>query len=168
MEKTCVQIDELERLASVKESENYRFRTYLKIHAQEEELDRQFWRLHEKYFKIYDCSKCRNCCKKLGISMNESELNKICEHLHLDKKKFIEDHLNEKYGNYSFKGTKCQFLCDDNRCQISDCLLESCKEFPYTNKPERLFSLLNMVANVKVCPVVYEILEELKKEYRFK
>ena len=52
MEKTCVQIDELERLASVKESENYRFRTYLKIHAQEEELDRQFWRLHEKYFKI--------------------------------------------------------------------------------------------------------------------
>lgn len=168
MEKTLIKIEDLEKLFLGKEDENYRFRRFLKNHADEEELDKQFKRLHEKYFKLYDCSKCRNCCKKLGISMNESELNKICEHLHLDKKKFIEDHLNEKYGNYSFKGTICQFLSDDNRCQISDCLPESCKEFPYTNKLERLFSLLSIVNHAKVCPVVYEILEELKKEYRFR
>ena len=78
MEKTLIRIDDLERLAFEKENENYRFRSFLKNHADVEELDRQFKRLHEKYFRIYDCSKCRNCCKKLGISMNEDELDKIC------------------------------------------------------------------------------------------
>ena len=168
MEKTLIKIEDLERLALEKEDENYRFRRFLKNHADEEELDKQFKRLHEKYFKLYDCSKCRNCCKKLGISMNEEELNKICDYLHLDKGSYVEENLNEKYGEYSFKNTKCQFLNEDNSCMVSSCLPITCKEFPYTNKPERLFSLLNIVANAKVCPVIYEILEELKKEYHFR
>ena len=57
---------------------------------------------------------------------------------------------------------------EDNSCMVSSCLPITCKEFPYTNKPERLFSLLNIVANAKVCPVIYEILEDLKKEYHFR
>lgn len=168
MEKTLIKIEDLERLALKKENENYRFRRFLKNHADEEELDKQFKRLHEKYFRVYDCSKCRNCCKKLGISMTEEELDKICDYLHLDKGSYVEENLNEKYGEYSFKNTKCQFLNEDNSCMVSSCLPITCKEFPYTNKPERLFSLLNIVANAKVCPVIYEILEELKKEYHFR
>ena len=58
--------------------QNYKFRSYLKGHADELELDRQFKMLHEKYFKDFDCSKCRNCCKRLGVSMSEIELDKIC------------------------------------------------------------------------------------------
>ena len=34
-------------------------------------------------------------------------------------------------------------------------------------KKERLCSLYSVIANVGVCPVVYEILEDLKKEYNF-
>ena len=49
-----IDIIDLEELSKEKENENYRFRKYLKIHADEEELDRQFKRLHQKYFKIYD------------------------------------------------------------------------------------------------------------------
>ena len=56
MEKTLIKIEDLERLALEKEDENYRFRRFLKNHADEEELDKQFKRLHEKYFKLYDCS----------------------------------------------------------------------------------------------------------------
>lgn len=59
-----IDINDLVILANRKEEENYRFRNYLKNYADEEELDKQFKRLHEKYFKIYDCKKCRNCCKK--------------------------------------------------------------------------------------------------------
>ena len=37
-----INIEELEMLANKKEKENYRFRSYLKTHADEEKLDQQF------------------------------------------------------------------------------------------------------------------------------
>lgn len=153
--------------ANRKEEENYRFRNYLKNHASEEELDKQFKRLHEKYFKIYDCKKCRNCCKKIGISMNENELDNICSYLNINREKFIKENLDENYGEYSFKEHKCKFLDENNNCKIEKCLPRTCKEYPYTNEKERLCSLYSVIANAGVCPVVYEILEDLKKEYNF-
>ena len=59
-------------------------------------------------------------------------------------------------------------LNDDNSCQIKDCLPKSCKDYPYTNKDERLYSLITVVLNSQVCPVVYNILEDLKDIYNFK
>ena len=55
--------DKVRSEARKKENENLKFRRYLKGHADEDELDKQFLRLHKKIFADYDCSKCRNCCK---------------------------------------------------------------------------------------------------------
>jgi len=163
-----IDVKELKVMANKKEKENFRFRKYLKNHADEEELDKQFKTLHEKYFKIYDCKKCRNCCKELGISLDECELENICKYLKLNKDKFAKENLIQNYGEYSFKEHKCKFLDDNYNCKIDKCLPRTCKEYPYTNQEERLFSLYSIVSNASVCPVVYEILEELKKEYKFK
>ena len=160
-----IDIKDLKHLANQKENENYRFRHFLKIYADEEELDKQFKELHNKYFKIYDCKKCRNCCKEIGISMDENELNKICKYIKLDKNKYIQENLNKKYGEYTFKEKRCKFLDENNNCKVKECLPKSCKEYPYTDKEERLFSLYSVISNASVCPVVYEILEELKNIY---
>lgn len=41
---------------------------FLKCHADEDKLDKQYLRLHKELFADYDCSKCKNCrpdsCKK--------------------------------------------------------------------------------------------------------
>lgn len=116
-----IDINDLSVLANRKEEENYRFRSYLKNHTDDEELDKQFKRLHEKYFKIYDCKKCRNCCKKIGISVDEDELNSICNYLKIGKEKFSKDNLIERYGEYSFKEYKCKFLDENNNCKIEKC-----------------------------------------------
>ena len=76
-----IDIKGLKALAKVKNNENYRFVKYLKIHADEKTLDDQFKKLHKKFFKLYDCKKCRNCCKELGISMEKYELDTICKYL---------------------------------------------------------------------------------------
>ncbi len=156
---------EVKEISEKKLDENYKFRVYLKNNADEKTLDKQFKELHNKHFKNVDCSKCRNCCKTLGISLSENELNKICKHYNWDMAK-LKKQLKEKYGKYV--ASPCPFLNDDNSCQIKDFLPATCKDYPYTNKDERLYSLLTIVQNSRICPVVYNILEDLKKMYNFK
>ncbi len=62
--------------AQKKEEENLRFRTYLKYHADEKKLDRQFAQLHKELFADYDCSQCRNCCKMYAGSIPREDLEK--------------------------------------------------------------------------------------------
>ena len=42
--------DKIQEAARKKENENFRFRSYLKKYGKEEEIDRQFLRLHKELF----------------------------------------------------------------------------------------------------------------------
>ena len=69
---------------------------------------------------------------------------------------------------YHTKHKPCDFLQEDGSCKLGDCKPDSCKKYPYTDQPERLFSLLGMLDTITICPVAFEILEKLKKEYGLK
>ena len=56
--------DKIRAEAKKKENENFKFRTFLKCHADEKELDRQFLHLHKELFADYDCSKCRKLLQR--------------------------------------------------------------------------------------------------------
>lgn len=62
----------------------------------------------------------------------------------------------------------CCFLNRDGKCSIQDCKPTQCRDFPYTDKPDRIESLLGVMSFVEECPVVFEIVERLKIEYSFK
>lgn len=64
--------------AKKREKENLKFRSYLKNHADEDELDRQFLHLHKQFFADYDCSKCRNCCKMYKGSIPAEDITGQC------------------------------------------------------------------------------------------
>ena len=66
------------------------------------------------------------------------------------------------------KHRPCDFLQKDGSCMLGECMPESCQNFPYTNQPDRIESLLGMLEFVEVCPVAYEIFERLKKIYGFR
>lgn len=163
-----INIDKLEELSDKKLEQNIKFRTYLKNHADEKKLDKQFKQLHNKYFNIYKCSECRNCCKKIGTIIEKEELDNICKYMQFDEKKLIREELIKNELNYTFKDKKCMFLEENNNCKIEKCLPLSCREYPFTNKEERIFNLYSIIDNARICPVVFEILEELKIIYNFK
>lgn len=56
----------------------------------------------------------------------------------------------------------------DDGCKIEACKPLKCRDYPFTNRPERLFSLLSIIESAAICPVVYEMIERLKQIYRFK
>ena len=152
-----------------KEEKNYKFRSFLKAHADEKELDEQFLRLHNELFKDYDCSKCRNCCKVCHAQIPESDIEKDAEFLNMTAEKFKEEYLiRDEFGELVTKHMPCDFLDVNGECRLGDCKPESCKKYPFTNQPERLWSLLGLIESVSVCPVAYEICERLKQEYHFR
>ena len=82
--------------AKKKEDENFKFRTFLKGHADEEELDEQFLRLHKELFADYDCSKCRNCCKMYKGSIPDEDLEKDAEYLGITVEQFVDFFLEKE------------------------------------------------------------------------
>ncbi len=150
------------------EDENYAFRAYLKNHANEDELDKQFLKLHNELFLNYDCSKCRNCCKEYSATFEEHELEPVAVFLKMTEKEFRDKYIKENLGEHLLDKRPCCFLKEDGGCEIEACKPKSCRDYPFTNKPERLFSLLSILTSASICPVVFEMLERLKKEYGFK
>ena len=97
-------------------------------------------------------------------------MERDAEFLYLTKEQFVERYLikNEVEDTYETKNKPCDFLQDDGNCKLGECRPESCKNYPYTDQPDRLHSLYSMLNAVEVCPVAYEIYERLKKEYGFR
>lgn len=162
--------EEVAEYAKRKENENIRFRTYLKIHANEKTLDRQFLELHKEIFSGYDCGKCRNCCKMYFGSIPREDVDKDAEGLKLTRDQFIEFFLihNETTGDYETKHMPCDFLKEDGTCMLGENRPDNCRDYPYTDRPHRLESLYSVLEAVEVCPAAYEIWERLKKIYRFR
>lgn len=156
------------RVAAVRQEENnYRFRRFLKNRADSEELDQQFLRLHNELFAGYDCSQCRNCCQQMDTSLNDEEITSIAAFLGMDKRAFTEEYLTPGVEGPALQAP-CRFLRKDGACELEGCKPASCREFPYTDKPDRLSRLLGILSSAEVCPVVFEILERLKKFYGFR
>ena len=160
--------DEVLIVSKENRDENLRFRSYLKNHADNEELDKQFSELHKSLFENYDCSKCRNCCKFLRGEIPSYDIEKDAKHLNMDPQAFIDAYLEQKSNLiYQAKNLPCDFLKDGN-CILDDNKPDGCKKYPYTNEPERLFSLYSVLNVIEICPVAYEIYEQLKNIYHFK
>ena len=151
-----------------KEAENWAFRTYLKNHADPDQLDEQFHLLHDELFAQYDCSQCRNCCKQLVASIEEDEISPAAALLGLSDAEFKARYLKEESGEYIFTTKPCCFLDTEDNCMIEPCMPESCRNYPYTNKPDRVFSLINTIESTSICPVVFEMIERLKKLYHWR
>ena len=150
------------------ESDLNRFRTLLKSHADIDELDSQFLALHNELFAAYDCSQCRNCCKKYLSVFEEQEIQPAAQFLGLSEAEFKAEYLQENDGELIMQTTPCPFLTDQNCCQLESCKPASCQNFPFTNQPERLLSLISLINAAEICPVVYEMMIRLMKIYRFR
>lgn len=153
-----------------KENENLAFRTFLKIRADSEELDKQFRQLHNDLFQNYDCSRCRHCCKKYAGSIPKEDVERDAEKLGLTVADFKAKYLKTEpdvEGNYQTMHVPCDFMDDAGACLLEDCKPDSCKKFPYTDQPDRLHSMYSVLDVASVCPVAFEIVERLKEEYDF-
>ena len=158
---------ELEVYANEHREENMAFRLFLKEHADSETLDAQFLNYHKQYFEQYNCKECLNCCTQLSPLFEGKELEALAQAGNLYVEDILEVCEQVDYDSYEvIEGEKCPFLTEEG-CSISKNKPENCKDFPYTNQENRLGSMLGILSNLAICPVLYEIYDQLKKDYGF-
>jgi Fe-S-cluster containining protein len=154
------------RLALEKEEENDRFRNFL-LTFDTEFIDKWVFTLNEAISAAIDCTQCGNCCKSLMINISEEEADRLSDHLLQSRKDFDEQYVEKgNHGMMLMNQMPCHFL-QDNKCTVYEHRFEGCREFPAMHLPgfqKRLFTTLMHYGR---CPIIFNILEQLKEVLLF-
>jgi len=119
--------------------------------------------LHEKAFEKVDCLVCANCCKSIPPIINETDARRIAKHLGMKVTAFKDKYIKvDEDMDMVMNQSPCPFLQDDNKCLIYEYRPKACREYPHTEDYEFTKNLKLHAVNVRYCPAVFHILEDLK------
>lgn len=126
-------------------------------------LDKHFHVLHKEAFDQFDCLNCANCCSGISPIITQTDLDRLAKHLKIKSSEFLQKYLYmDEDGDFVFKQTPCPFLASDNYCMVYENRPKACREYPHTDRRKMIQILDITQKNCEYCPVVFEIVEELK------
>jgi len=160
-------LNKIQELAKKKEKENWRFRTFLKgfCPLSSEEIDRVVHRVNREVSSLIDCTKCGNCCRKIRVVLNHSDIKRFAKGLNISVTQFKEQYLveSDEKGKFWFKTEPCPFLIN-NKCSQYPLRPASCRSYPHLHKKGFVFRLINVIENYAICPIVFNVYERLKSK----
>lgn len=118
-----------------------------------------------------DCTECGNCCKKT-IMVTPEDLRRLSTGLSIPEDEFKEKYLQRKDDvTWCFASRPCVFL-ENKMCRAYESRPEACRRFPYLDLDylcvnRRGFPVEELLAFSSACPIIFNILQELKKRLRF-
>ena len=155
-------------LAEQNEEKNWRFRSFLKF-GDDCKIDRIVHRLYHEIAKDIDCTQCGNCCRALKPLLFKKDSKLLANFINMPEDKFVEHYMefdnNEK--KLKFKEIPCSFL-KDNKCTVYECRPSDCRSFPHLHKKGFTTRLIDILQNYSICPIVFNVYEQLKIEMRFR
>ena len=163
---------QIRKQAERKEDENWDFRQFLKTECNlgSDEIDRRVFATTRRVWAGIDCTKCANCCREVKPGFSEEDVDRLARRLAMTRQEFIETYL-ERSGPldakpWTTKSTPCPFL-KDNLCSVYEDRPAECSGYPYLYEPKFINRLMAMLGRTFTCPIVYEVMEELKKSTKF-
>jgi len=141
------------QIALEKEAENKSFSAYL---GEQEvaEIDAIVQRLDALITPQVSCTDCGNCCRNMRPIASYKEMSP-----------FVRD---EDYEAFKYlKGFACKHLVD-SKCTIYLQRPDVCRDFPYMDRPDFTTRTVGVFQNYEICPIVFNIVEQLKLELNWK
>jgi uncharacterized protein len=163
---------QIRELAQEKADENWRFRQFLKAQCdlEPDEIDRRVFETTRRVWAGIDCTSCANCCRQVKPSFSEDEVNRLARRLGMKRGQFIERYLERTEAGsenpWRTRTTPCPFL-KDKRCSVYEDRPADCSGYPYLYEPDFVFRTMAMIERTPTCPIVYEVMEDLKKSLGF-
>jgi uncharacterized protein len=155
-----------------KEEENIRFRQFLKTRCnlEPDEIDQRVFEITRRVWAGIDCTSCANCCREVKPTFSEEDVGRLSRRLGMERQQFIDtylEHLEENDENpWQTRTTPCPFL-KENLCSVYEDRPADCSGYPYLDRSGFVFRTIGMIDRTFTCPIVYEVLEELKKALGF-
>jgi len=160
-------IKKVEQLAKQREEANWAFHCFLKASDfSSRSIDSTVRNFYREVSKEIDCTKCANCCKKTNPVLKPMDIKRLAKHLSLTVDKFRSQFLVdaiEEEGSI-FGNRPCPFL-QNNLCTVYDDRPGDCRSFPHLHKRDFVFRMNQAFSNCSVCPIVFNVYEELKREF---
>jgi Fe-S-cluster containining protein len=149
--------------AEEKEEENLGFLPWLKG-ADDTALDDKVHALNVTVSAAIDCTACGNCCKTLVINVTRDEIVNLGTALGMSPEAIKETYIEESLQGACYMNTMpCNFL-SDNKCTIYAARFTECRDFPHLHKPGFRQRLLGTLGHYGRCPIIYNVVEELKTD----
>ena len=160
-------IDKIKQLGELNEDVNFRFRSFLKG-KDEDRLNETVKDLFRLYASKIDCTKCGNCCSQLKPIIENSDIKKLSSITNKSKQDFERDYLaKDEDGDMHFKDLPCPFLVH-KKCSIYDSRPEDCRSYPHLHKDSFLSRLFGVIDSYSICPIVFNVYEDLKYKFHFR
>jgi Fe-S-cluster containining protein len=160
-------LDVIRNQSKMKEDQNWRFRSYLKM-QDDKKIDSFVKPIYEFVIKNIDCLECGNCCRKLRPAITNEDICKFEKEFGLSEDEIIVKYIEtDEFNELRLKGSPCVFL-DGNECKIYQNRPEDCKSYPHLHKKRFTTRLMGIIENTEVCPIVYNVYEELKAKINFR
>jgi uncharacterized protein len=129
-----------------------------------EKMDTIIHTQHAHFSEKYNCLECANCCRTLGPAIYDKDIERMAKSLRMKPAEVIATYLKQDDDNdYVFKTMPCPFLLSDNYCAIYENRPKACREYPHTDRKRFSQIFLLSVKNAYTCPIVYEVIEQVKK-----
>jgi hypothetical protein len=159
-------------LAEKKEDENWDFRTFIKAHCDldEAELDNRVSAITKRVWAGIDCTTCANCCKEVKPTFSEEDVARLSGRLGVARQEFIDAHLQKTKPGQENPWTTCTLPCPflkENKCSVYEDRPADCRNYPYLYESDLVFRMMSMIGRTFTCPIVYEVMEELKPSVGF-
>jgi uncharacterized protein len=148
------------------QAENDLFTSFIQKHDSEQ-IDAIVFDLQAKISAQINCTQCGNCCKSLMIVVEDEEVSVLANYLHMPRNQFEETYLEKGTQGMMLMNTiPCHFL-SNHQCTVYPTRPAGCREFPAMHLPHFTRRLFTTFMHYARCPIIFNVVESLKKELRF-
>jgi uncharacterized protein len=156
----------IQQAAIEKQQENDVFIEQLK-EMNGKEVDAAVQQLNQLIEPQINCTQCGNCCKSLMVNITAAEADVAAAHLQMTREAFDETYVEK--GSHELmimNRMPCAFL-HQNKCTVYEVRFAGCREFPALHLPGFTDRLFTVMMHYDRCPIIYNVVEELKKTTGF-
>ena len=160
---------QIQRAAVAQADENNGFRTFVKLELEfsDRRLNTIVSETTAEVWQHIDCRTCANCCRSQYPTFSRPEVQRIAAYLGLTAEELHTRYLTSDAGSgkYITRELPCPFL-EGNLCTIYEVRPAVCAGYPHLQRNFRS-RLWQNIDNAAVCPIVFNVLENLKTSLGF-
>lgn len=146
-------IEYIKQFAKQEYANNHTFRKFLEG-QDSDKVDAIVFKLDKEITPQIECVECGNCCKNIRPIATDEVLINFVPRERIEEVKYL----------HSFQ---CSHQLD-KKCTKYEDRYEDCRTFPYLYRDKFASRMIGILQNYEMCPIVFNVVEQLKVELNWK